>query len=220
MNNLQKIIKTGWKKIWKKYKAEIILISLSFLIMLVSLIVFFYNQFPKTNDEELIQPVEKVSQLTNQKIYIDIGGAVKKPNVYKLNFGARIKDVLELAGGFSEEADQSYFIRNFNLSKVLNDQEKIYIPSLSETSSGIFVENPQVLQNLQANYSNDIPISQQDLININEASEQELDKLPGVGKVTANKIISARPYSKIEDLIEKKVLNQSVFEKIKGLIQI
>ncbi len=183
MNNLQKIIKTGWKKIWKKYKAEIILISLSFLIMLVSLIVFFYNQFPKTNAEELIQPVEKVSQLTNQKIYIDIGGAVKKPNVYKLNFGARIKDVLELAGGFSEEADQSYFIRNFNLSKVLNDQEKIYIPSLSETSSGIFVENPQVLQNLQANYSNDIPISQQDLININEASEQELDKLPGVGKL-------------------------------------
>lgn len=220
MENLQKIIKPIVKKLWKKYRIEVLLVSFSFLITIISLIVLFSNQFSWTNNEELIQTVEEIPKPINQKIYVDIAGAVKKPDVYKLDFGARVKDVLKLAGGFSGEADQAYFIRNFNLARIVNDQEKIYIPSFLETTSGIFVESPQMLQNLQANYINNFSSTSQDLININEASEQELDQLPGIGKTTANKIINNRPYTTIEELLNKKIVNQSVFEKIKEMIEI
>jgi competence protein ComEA len=69
----------------------------------------------------------------------------RQTDVYKLNFGARVKDALNLAGGFSEEADKQFFIRNFNLARLISDQEKIYVPSLQETINGFFVENRQTL---------------------------------------------------------------------------
>ena len=56
------------------------------------------------------------------------------------------------------------------------------------------------------------------IINLNTASAEELDTLPGVGAVTVNKIINGRPYSTIEDLLNKKIVNKGVFENIKGLI--
>jgi len=204
----------------KKYKIEVLLLSFSFLISIVSLILFFYNQTSQANDEEFIQPVEEISQPVNQKIYVDISGAVVKPDVYKLSFGARVKDVLNLAGGFSEEADKAYFIRNFNLARIVSDQEKIYVPSAWEITSGIFVETPQLLNNLQTSKVETSPLTMESLISINEASEQELDQLPGIGKVTATKIINNRPYSNLEDLLNKKVVGKSVFEKIKDLIEI
>lgn len=57
-----------------------------------------------------------------------------------------------------------------------------------------------------------------ELININTATERELDTLPGVGSVTAAKIIASRPYSVPEDLLNKKVVGKSTYEKIKHLI--
>lgn len=214
-----KILKDILKKVWKKYKVEFILIILSLLIAITSLIIFFNNQSPEET-ENIIQEVSEIPKNTNQKIYVDISGAVVKPDVYKLSFGARVKDVLTLAGGFSEEADKVYFVRNFNLARIVSDQEKIYIPSIWEINSGIFVETPQALSNLQTNNTNNTALEAQSLININEASEQELDQLPGIGKVTVNKIINNRPYTNSEELLNKKVVGKAVFEKIKDLIEI
>ena len=214
-----KIPKDILKKVWKKYKVELVLIVLSFIIAITSLIIFFNNQSPEEN-EDIVQEVSGTTKNINQKIYVDVSGAVVKPDVYKLSFGARVKDVLNLAGGFSDEADKVYFVRNFNLARIVSDQEKIYIPSIWEINSGIFVETPQILSNLQTNNTNNSVSETQNLININEASEQELDQLPGVGKVTTNKIISNRPYANLEELLNKKVINKSVFEKIKDSIEI
>jgi competence protein ComEA len=219
MEKIQKAIKLIVKKIWKKYKVEFVLIVLSLLIAVISFIVFFNNQSSEKT-ENLIQETTRETKNTNQKVYVDIAGAVVKPDVYKLNFGARVKDVLNLAGGFSEEADKQFFVRNFNLARLVSDQEKIYVPSLQETANGLFVENRQTLTNLQPNSSPQPNSSTSNLININEASEQELDQLPGIGKTTANKIINNRPYTTIEELLNKKIINQSVFEKIKEMIEI
>ncbi len=219
MKKIQKIIKLIEKKIWKKYKVEFVLIVLSLLITVISLIVFFNNKSPEKN-ENLIQETTGEIKNPNQKVYVDVAGAVVKPDVYKLNFGARVKDALNLAGGFSEEADKQFFIRNFNLARLISDQEKIYVPSLQETINGFFVENRQTLTSLQSNTSPQSNSPTSNLININEASEQELDQLPGIGKTTANKIINNRPYTTIEELLNKKIVNQSVFEKIKEMIEI
>ncbi len=214
-----KIPKDILKKIWKKYKVELILIVLSSIITIASFIIYF-NKQSSVETENTIQEVSEIPKSTNQKIYIDVSGAVKKPDVYKLSFGARVKDAINLAGGFSDEADKVYFIRNFNLARIINDQEKIYVPSTWEINSGIFVETPQILSNLQTNNMVSTTSETQSLININEASEQELDQLPGVGKVTADKIITNRPYLNPEELLNKKIVGKSLFEKIKDLIEI
>jgi competence protein ComEA len=63
-------------------------------------------------------------------------------------------------------------------------------------------------------------IDEQPTVNINTASESELDTLPGVGNVTAGKIISNRPYNALDELLSKKVVNTGVFEQIKDKITI
>jgi competence protein ComEA len=110
------------------------------------------------------------------------------------------------------------------LARIVSDQEKIYIPSVSEINNGIFVQNLQALNYIEPNIISSIDNQQStinnNLINLNSATIEELDQLPGIGQVTANKIIVNRPYSTIDELLVKKTVNKSVFEKIKGLISI
>ena len=97
------------------------------------------------------------------------------------------------------------------MAKVVTDQEKIYIPSVWEVSNGYFSENQQTLDYV-------LPTNNQTLININSAPIDELDTLPGVGKVTAQKIVDNRPFGALEELLDKKIVNKTVFENIKDLI--
>jgi len=210
----------------KRYLLEVALLSVAIIITIISLIIY-----TKNNSEEKITPeVTKASSSPKsyqEYVYIDVSGAVKKPNLYQVNSGARIKDAIDKAGGLSENADVIYFNRNFNLARVVSDQEKIYVPSISEINNGIFIQN-QLLIDYTTPTNNQLPIidnqspstDNQSLININNATVEELDQLPGIGQVIAGKIIANRPYSTIDDLITKKVVNKGVFEKIKNLISL
>ncbi|HEX7542687.1 MAG TPA: helix-hairpin-helix domain-containing protein, partial [Patescibacteria group bacterium] len=104
------------------------------------------------------------------------------------------------------------------------DQEKIYIPSIMEISDGIFIQNQRTLDYVSP-VTGDVNITpttkaptNNQLINLNSGTIEELDQLPGIGQVTANKIITNRPYSIIDELLTNKVVNKSVFEKIKSLV--
>ncbi|MFH1827081.1 MAG: helix-hairpin-helix domain-containing protein [bacterium] len=220
-SDLLKIIKS-----FKKYRVESTLIVLSIFITLISLFMLLAgsqeqnnnisvkaNQESKTNSEEI---------KTIQNIIVDVSGAINRPGIYELNNGSRINDAIQMAGGLSYEADKKYFYRNYNLSSYVYDQEKLYIPYYWEITSGIFIENPRIL-----NYLSAIPTIQSvepteliEKININEATIDELDELPGIGAITAQKIIQNRPYSAINDLLSKKIVNSGVFENIKSEISI
>ena len=207
----------------KKYLLEIVLLTVAFTITIASLIIYVKNN-QQNNDKEIVTD-NKPSQVLSSHIFIDVSGSVKKPNLYQVNFGARIKEVIDKAGGLSDGADVIFFNRNFNLARIVTDQEKIYIPSISEINSGIFNQNqltldyvsPVILKNTDD--ANIAPTNTDNqIINLNSATIEELDELPGIGQVTANKIITGRPYSMIDELLVKKVVNKSVFEKIKNLI--
>lgn len=144
---------------------------------------------------------EKVQEA---KIIIDIQGAVVFPGVYTLDTDGRIKDALIQAGGLSSDADREWVAKNLNQAAKLSDGSKIYIPRLNE----------------QVQAQSTGTISTSGLININSASSSELDTLPGIGPVTANKIIDNRPYTAVEDLLTKKAVGQSVFENIKDKISV
>lgn len=210
------------KKLFKKYKwlkkywLEILLLSAAFLITVVSLIIFSVNNQSKDEEEIITNQVES-QDLFLQNIYIDVSGEVIKPDVYKVKPGTRLKEIMDLAGGLSKNADDGYFYRNYNLSRILVDQEKIYVPSVWEVNNGYFIENRQTLDFITAIEKAKPDIG---LINANNASVEELDTLPGIGKVTAEKIISNRPYQSVDELLIKKAVNKGVFEKIKNLISI
>ena len=151
---------------------------------------------------------ESLASKAPSLITIDIEGAVVAPGVYKLPYNSITQDAFVAAKGLSENADRNFVAKNINLAARLIDSQKIYVPQLNESVSK--VENASVITVIEN--------PQSGLININNASSVELDTLSGVGPVTAQKIINNRPYSKTDDLLNKKVVSSKVFTEIKDKI--
>jgi len=137
------------------------------------------------------------------KIAVDVSGGVIHPGVYHLSFGSRVEDALIASGGLSSDADRSWVDKNLNRAAKLTDGQKIFVP-LSKNS----------------NVAQSESMSNGNLININAASISELDSLPGIGQVYGQSMIDNRPYSDVSDLVSKKVLKQSVYDKIKDKVTV
>jgi competence protein ComEA len=150
---------------------------------------------------------------TSQTLMADISGEVVKPGVYELSLGSRVNDLLILAGGLSAKADRDWVETNLNKAQKLKDGDKVYIPLVNETTSAKAVE---VMSGVVSGNSTTVSSK----ININLATLAELDTLWGVGQITAQKIVDNRPYQKIEDLVSKKVISQSTFQKISSQLSV
>jgi competence protein ComEA len=136
---------------------------------------------------------------TPKNFLVDVGGAVENPGIYEFGPEARLNDALVAAGGLDKDADTDWVSHNLNLAGKLTDGAKIYVPYRGEGEvAGV--------------------AGGTDLININTAPLTELDRLWGIGPVTAQKIIEGRPYTKTADLLEKKIVKANVFEAIKDEI--
>lgn len=147
----------------------------------------------------------------NKIIYVDISGSVVRPGIVQIPNDSRIQDVLIAAGGLAPNADRNYVSKYINLAQHVSDGMKIYIPKEGENI------NSNVGGGLQGDATN-LYSNVSGVVNINVATASELDSLPGVGMVTANKIISGRPYQNVSELISRKIIGQSVFEKIKDKV--
>ena len=175
--------------------------GLGLILIIIGLIQFLTRPSQK---EPLVFEQGKEEQ--KQEVVVDIEGAVIKPGVYKLSSDNRTVDALAAAGGLSEEADRNWVEKNINLAKKVTDGLKIYIPR-----SGEQVLSENSVQSLQQGGAGPV-------INLNTASQSDLESLPGIGAVTAQKIIEARPYTSIEELLSRKVVGQSTYDKIKDKI--
>ena len=141
------------------------------------------------------------------EIVVEIAGEVGKPGVYNFTDGDRVADLVVKAGGLSGNADRDYVAKNINLAQKLVDGSKIYVPNKFEARISNIETNPK-----SSNSNIDTKV------NINTATVAELDTLWGVGEATANKIIADRPYQKPEELLQKKIVNSSVWETIKDKV--
>jgi competence protein ComEA len=180
----------------------------SLILFLFALVLFMVGIFlilPRGKEEDQISIIEETPDTQSAEILVDVAGAVVAPGVYKLASGSRVADAVNMAGGFSTLADPQFVSKGINLAQKLSDGAKIYIPQKGESGSVV-------------GSSKNIETS--GLINVNLATLAQLDTLPGIGPVTAQKIISGRPYSRIEELLEKKIVGASTFEKIKDKISI
>jgi competence protein ComEA len=129
--------------------------------------------------------------------------------VYEIDDNKRINDVIVLAGGFTQDIDFKSMMLKINRADKLTDGMKIFIPFKDS--------DPSILEGLTpAKPSSTVNGG----INLNTASKDELNSLEGVGDVTAQKIIDNRPYKSIQDLVDKKIIGQSVFDKVKASVKI
>lgn len=140
---------------------------------------------------------------------VDVGGAVVQPGVYQLAAGERWSRAVQLAGGILPQADPLFVARQLNLAEEAKDGGKLYIPFASEASS---------ISTLGGEVPLDLPATNG--ISINTASIAELDTLPGIGAKRAEDIIQNRPYTSLNDLLERKILTQSIFDDLEGLISL
>lgn len=181
----------------------IILIGLGFLGF--KLIDFTSSQ-PKI--EILGNEDNKVGDLgvlsSSDKITVEASGELVKPGVYELTIGSRVNDLLILAGGLSANADRDWVAKNVNMAAKLSDGGKIYIPKIGVQGGGFGELGGGVGTK----------------ININTASESELDTLPGIGAVTVKKIIDGRPFERPDELLEKKIVKSNVWENIKEKVSV
>lgn len=174
------------------------------------------------NEEIMVKSDEK-EETKEGKIVVHITGAVKNEGVVTLKENSRVTDAVNAAGGLTEDADMS----KINLAYVLEDGIKIKIPSINDakettlneetTDDEQFVENiPDGNTKSESNTTS--------VVNINKATQTELETLPGIGPSIALKIINYRnengKFSSVEDLKNVNGIGDSKFENIKNLISV
>lgn len=138
-----------------------------------------------------------------------VSGAVKKPGLFRYSRTARVYDAIQSAGGFRKKADRDAV----NLAQPLTDGEQIHVPYRTPKSS------EKTADTATKNHT-----TEEQLININTASLEELMTLPGIGEAKAGSIIAYRKqhgfFSKKEDLMEISGIKEGVYNKIKNFIVI
>lgn len=157
----------------------------------------------RTSEEGGKVEIVQATASSSSEIWIDVAGAVSKPGVYRLAAGSRVVNGIEAAGGLTKEADIDWLEKNVNKAQELNDGYKLYFPRINEANT------PGVTNSENS-----------DVISINSATSRQLEDLPGVGPATAEKIIAGRPYGKLEELLERKMVGQKVWEQIKDKINL
>ncbi len=158
------------------------------------------------------KPITILSTPTPFSIGVHISGQVQQPGVYYLPPGSRVENAILAAGGFTKDAD----VDLINLAAQLNDGQKLFIPEKGqENFTKIFYPTLTPL-----NSDKDFP----DIIDLNSASQQELESLPGIGPAKAGEIIAYRQkigrFVTIEEILDVPGIGPSLFEKIKDYITV
>jgi len=171
-------------------------------------VIFFYNHFlcPEKPSLILDEPEKTVEQKRSGDLLVHVCGAVKREGVYRLCAGDRILNAVKAAGGALPAAELS----SINLAEEVKDGQRIIVPEKEKQAANIIYKSGKSGKSIAAN----VPV------NINTATEKELDDLPGVGPATAKKIIENRPYSSIEDLSKVERFGKKKIEKLKDRITI
>lgn len=171
----------------------------------------------KNNDKKEKIEDEK-ENISNKEITVYVSGEVNKSGVVTLKEGDRLAVAVEKLGGTTKKAD----LNNINLSIRVKDEEHYIIPKIGEAKQEDLkdVNNTKDIENAEIKNENTAKDSSK--ININTATLEELDKLPGVGEATANKIISHREengqFKTIEDIKNVNGIGDKKFENMKELI--
>jgi len=156
---------------------------------------------------ELIPPPTPLPTPTPAPIRVYVSGAVQRPDVYLLSADAIVRDAIAAAGGATEEGD----LAAINLALPLADGAHIHVPRAGEVATAPLISGGAGLAASTGGNTR---------VNINTATVEELDKLPGIGPEKAQRIIEGRPYAAPEDLKKVPGIGEATFAKLKDLISV
>ena len=195
------------------------------------------NLLVEKDNKDVSSTEEKSDKEPNQKCYVDIKGAIKKPGVYFTNCNNNVNDIIVLAGGLNENANTSVI----NLAKKITDEMVIIIYTNDEVQNSNVVDtvikyvdkecncpnikNDGCINNeIDKNITNKSDKDDNDIVNINTASLTELQTLSGIGKSKAEAIIRYREqngnFKSIEDLLNVDGIGEKLYEEIKPNITV
>ena len=215
------------------------------IILIILVIIAYYYLYLKNSTEEISnQDLEvnntQASNQTNETekegeetIVVHVSGAVNIEGIVELDSGSRIANAIEKAGGVKENADMT----NINLAYPLEDGMKIHIPTKEETEANKNSENMidesyvtsssggvSSKEDINSTQGNSSTSTSSKKVNINTATQEELDTLPGIGPSIASKIIDYREqngkFNSIEEIKEVSGIGDAKYEKIKDSITI
>lgn len=142
------------------------------------------------------------------EIVVEVIGAVARPGVFRLASTARVADLIDAAGGYGPRVDTARLEGEVRLAAPLRDGDRIRVPSRDEPAVGVASTTPR-------------EGADSALVDLNRATPAELDALPGIGPVTAEKIIAAReeaPFAAVDELRSRGVLGEKTFQRIRELV--
>ena len=161
------------------------------------------------NGDQLLDPFSEppsASQISGGGVVVDVEGGVLRPGLVRLDAGARMADAIAAAGGYSPAADLLAAAAQINLAAILRDGQQVLVPMLGASTDGGGGSG-----------------AGNGLVDLNHASPEELDALPGIGPVTVQKIVAARteqPFGTLDELVQRKVLTSAQLEKIRDLVTV
>ena len=213
-------------------------IIIGIFIVVVAIVAIYYSYKQENNFLEQTENLEIENQAKEgaeeseettekEKIIVHISGAVQNEGIVELESGSRVADAIEKAGGLKENA----YMDEINLAYQLEDGEKIHIPTIEEQKEKENQESKVGNESGTGNVgttskssNSSINNGSQTKININTATEEELDTLPGIGPSTATKILDYRKekgkFKTIEEIKEVSGIGESKYEKIKDKITV
>lgn len=214
---------------FKNNKTKIILGLLIFILGIIGYYIYMNQSNFSISDEDILISQDNTENVidnetkntTNEEnknmIIVHVSGAVKSEGIVELEEESRIVNAIEKAGGLKENA----CIKDINLASRVEDGEKIYIPTNEEYTK---LENNNQNNDLIENSSQKSITNKTNKININTATQSELETLPGIGSATALKIITYRnengKFKTIEDIKKVKGIGENKFKEIKNFIVI
>lgn len=223
---------------YKLNKKQKIIITIIILILVILGTLYFYYrdndkeseviEYSNDNDEknQNNETKEENKQITNKEIVVHISGAVKTEGIQFLYEGDRIKNAIDKAGGLSDNAD----ISEINLAFILEDGMKIYIPTKGEKKTEKENQTDDNKDNTEkyiqeSNETKSSNVTQSNKkVNINNASQTDLETLSGIGPSTALKIIKYREengnFKAIEDIKNVSGIGEAKFNNIKDSITV
>jgi competence protein ComEA len=210
-------IKSIFDRLYYERK-KIIIISI-LTILLISIFLFYKSENNKEIEgkdivkEEQKEPVKE--EVKEKKVMVDIKGEVNSPGCYEVSEDLRVKDVIDLAGGLTKEADTS----SINLSSKIKDEMVIVIDKKGEVNKRVESDVSVNTKPTTSKQTVTVATKPTGKISINKGTIKELTTLTGIGESKARKIIEYRekngPFSKIEDIKKVSGIGESIFAKIK-----
>lgn len=183
-----------------------------FLIIVAIIYNNHNNNYNEITSEDVYLNVKENNVIEESIVIVHITGEVNNPGIIKIAQNSRLVDVIEAAGGLTENAD----INKINLAYIISDGQKIYIPNINENIENYINNEPG------EGIIDDTNLGNNNLVNINTATQTELETLTGIGPSIALKIINYRKengkFKNIEDIKNVPGIGNSKYESIKNNI--